>query len=98
MFKMSDSGEQHADSQFVRLGDGICITNAAAWLYDGGHPVFRGQRHRIIKRQEAVGCEDEPGGKTHNPTLFYSTPWQPSVYSVFLILFLFPRGVHCVIF
>ena len=36
--------------------------------------------------------------QTHNPTLLHCTSATISLFSMFLILFLFPRGVHCVIF
>ena len=36
--------------------------------------------------------------QTHNPTLLHCTSATISLFSMFLILFLFPRGVRCVIF
>ena len=64
MFEMSDSGEEHSDSQLVGLGNGIGIPDASARLHDGAHAVACSEGHGIVKRQEAVRSEHQTFGES----------------------------------
>ena len=64
MFEVTDARKEHRDTQFVGLGNGVCVADAAAGLDDDRHAIFRGEGDSVVKRQEAVGSKDETFGET----------------------------------
>jgi hypothetical protein len=54
MSEVSHAGEDHGNTKFITLLDGIFITDRSTWLDDGSNTILGSQSDGIIKWEERI--------------------------------------------